>query len=424
MNRNSGQRAYVLDDEPEIGALVCQMLVADGIDARQFSGANSFLAGIKSDPPELVVLDLALGQTDAVEIIRQLEILEYGGKLLLISGRYESTLNNVKNIGLSHGLAMLRPLQKPFSSSELRRRFTALPEAPPVAKKWKESATWAPIDLDEAIHNHWLELWYQPKIDLTSLNAGGANVCGAEALLRARHPEYGLISPGRILPPSTDPRLFALTAFVFEQASADWNYFARHGVLLKLAVNVPVSVIRSPDFMTIVRQSLPNDQKFPGLIVEVTEDEAIREPEWIQEVGAQLKLYDIALSIDDFGCGYSSLSRLRELPCAEVKLDRSFISNCSSDDGKQSLCKAAIELAHRFGATVCAEGVENIQDLRALIELQCDMAQGFLFARPRSPVAFLNSLSFQSTTSSPSSGIVIKPQYCRLPNNLISRSVM
>ena len=396
------------------------MLAATGFTARQFSGASPFLAKIKADPPELIVLDLALGQTDAVEIIQQLELLEYSGRLLLISGRYESALTKIKDIGISHGLAMLRPLQKPFGIGELRRRLNATPEVlESTTKIGNASAGWAPVDLSEALRNRWLELWYQPKIDLRSLN-----LCGAEALLRARHPEHGIISPERFLPPSVDPQLLPLTRFVIEQALADWNYFARHGVLLKLAVNVPVSVMRAPDFITMVRQSLPKDPKFPGLIIEVTEDEAIREPEWIQEIGAQLKLYEVLLSIDDFGCGYSSLSRLRELPCAEVKLDRSFITNCSTDDGKQSLCKAAIELAHKFGATVCAEGVENIQDLRTLIALQCDTAQGFLFARPRSPVAFLNVLSIQGTNLPGLSGVAIKPQYCRLPKNLISQAVL
>jgi EAL domain-containing protein (putative c-di-GMP-specific phosphodiesterase class I) len=415
VNRNNNQHAYVFDDEPEIGTLVCQMLAEDGINAQPFSGASPFLAKIKSTPPELIILDLALGQTDAVEIIQQLEVLRYSGKLLLISGRHESDLAKIKDIGKSHGLAMLRPLQKPFGAGELRRRLIATPEiSEPTANKRNGSAAWAPIDLGEALRNHWLELWYQPKIDLKSLN-----VCGAEALLRARHPEHGIITPEHFLPPSTDPQLLPLTSFVIEQAIADWNYFARHEVLLKLAVNVPVSVMRAPDFITTVRQSLPKDRKFPGLVIEVTEDEAIREPEWMQEIAAQLKLYDISLSIDDFGSGYSSLSRLRELPCAEVKIDRSFISNCSSDDGKQSLCKAAVDLAHRFGATVCAEGVQTIQDLRTLIGLGCDVAQGFLFARPRSPVAFLNILSVQGANASTPSAITIKPQYCRLPKNLI-----
>jgi EAL domain-containing protein (putative c-di-GMP-specific phosphodiesterase class I) len=153
-----------------------------------------------------------------------------------------------------------------------------------------------------------------------------------------------------------------------------------------------VSVMRTTGFMPLVRRSLPADARFPGLILEVTEDEAIREPDWMQELAVQLKLYGISLSIDDFGSGYSSLSRLRDLPCAEVKLDRTFVSNCSSDRRKQMLCSAAIELAHGFGATVCAEGVDNPQDLQTLSDLQCDTAQGFLFSEPIDREALLAHL--------------------------------
>jgi EAL domain-containing protein (putative c-di-GMP-specific phosphodiesterase class I) len=275
------------------------------------------------------------------------------------------------------------------------RRTRASVEAPEVsegaAAKKNGHADSVPIDLAEALRNRWLELWYQPKIDLKSMK-----VCSAEALVRTRHPKRGIIYPASFLPPPGDPQYMPLTNFVIQRALADWNYFAKRDVLLKLAVNVPVSVMRTFGFMPFLRQSLPTDPRFPGLIVEVTEDEAICEPEWMQELAAQLNLYDISLSIDDFGSGYSSLSRLRDLPCTEVKLDRAFVSNCSSDQGKQLLCGAAIDLAHGFGATVCAEGVENVEDLHTLIGLRCDTAQGFLFAEPMNREAFLESLCDRS----------------------------
>ena len=88
------------------------------------------------------------------------------------------------------------------------------------------------------------------------------------------------------------------------------------------------------------------------------------------------------MSVDDFGSGYASLSRLHDLPFIEVKIDRCFVSNCSSDRLKRGLCQTAIDVAHRFGASVCAEGVETAEDLRALIDMGRDTAQGFLFARP------------------------------------------
>jgi EAL domain-containing protein (putative c-di-GMP-specific phosphodiesterase class I) len=154
------------------------------------------------------------------------------------------------------------------------------------------------------------------------------------------------------------------------------------GLRLRLAVNVPVSVIHTPGFIPMVRSLLPTDAGFPGLTIEITEDEIIRDPKWAHEIATQLKLYNVGISIDDFGSAYASLSRLNDLSVIEVKIDRSFVSGCSSDRLKHGLCQTVVDLAHRFGATACAEGVETPEDLRELINMQCDTAQGFLFAEP------------------------------------------
>jgi EAL domain-containing protein (putative c-di-GMP-specific phosphodiesterase class I) len=162
----------------------------------------------------------------------------------------------------------------------------------------------------------------------------------------------------------------------------DWYFLADQGLPLRLAVNVPASVMHAPEFIGMVRELVPSDRRFPGLILELTEDEVIRDPEWLWELAAQLKLYKVAIAIDDFGTAYSSLARLRDLPCVEVKLDRSFVTNCSSDPQKKALSHTVIDLAHSFGAVACAEGVESKEDLRALIAMGCDIAQGYLFAKP------------------------------------------
>jgi EAL domain-containing protein (putative c-di-GMP-specific phosphodiesterase class I) len=243
------------------------------------------------------------------------------------------------------------------------------------------------VDLDEAMRNKWLELWYQPKIDLKAMQC-----CGAEALVRARHPKLGVIEPAGLLPASGDPLYRPLSTFVIRQALSDWGRLADQGLPLKLAVNMPASVLNAPDFIPVVRQLIPEDQRFPGLIMEVTEDEIIRDPEWAHELATQLKLYNVWLSIDDFGSGYASLSRLNELPFVEVKLDRSFVQDCAGNRLKQGLCQTVIDLAHRFGASVCAEGVETAEDLRALTGMGCDIAQGFLFAAPMPRDQFASTL--------------------------------
>lgn len=377
-----GRRAFVLDDEPQIGALVCKVLQACGITARQFAAPAPFFAELALSAPDVILLDLSLGQSDAVEIIRQLETEKYRGKIVLISGHDEATLQEITRIGEKHGLAMLPPLKKPFRPAELRQRLSpdaagAEPPKTPAVRRDSDPTGEPSIRLADALANNWLEVWYQPKVDLKSLS-----FCGAEALIRARHPAHGIITPDKFLPPAGDPDYQPLSKFVVERAMADWAAFAGRDVHLKLSVNAPVSVIHMPAFVALIRSVLPADPRFPGLIVEVTEDEVIRDSEWAREIATQLKLYNVGLSIDDFGSGYASLSRLNDLPFVEVKIDRSFVSGCASNQLKHGLCQTIVDLAHRFGATVCAEGVETTEDLRALLGMQCDAAQGFLFAKP------------------------------------------
>jgi EAL domain-containing protein (putative c-di-GMP-specific phosphodiesterase class I) len=388
--------AYVLDDDNKVADMVCRMLTACGFVSRMFFDPTPCLQQIKTAGPyarpAVMVLDLALGQFDAIDVIRRLESLNYKGKVLLISGSDEPTLLEVQKVGVSRGLAMLPPLKKPFRINEFKESLdakTKLIDVPP--EETFVEATRVP--LIEALTNGWLELWYQPKIDLKSLS-----ICGAEALLRARHPTQGIVPPARFLPAAGDPLYIPLSRFVIRQAMMDWvHHFAGLRTPLRLAVNVPLSVIVAPGFIHLVRDSLPKDTGFPGLIIEATEEEVIRDVRLAREIATQLKLHRIWLSIDDFGTAYSSFARLRDLPFVELKLDRSFVLNCSSDQTKKTLCQSAIDLAHRFGASVCAEGVENPEDLHTLIDMGCDTAQGFLFAKPQPVEIFKASLAGPTT---------------------------
>jgi EAL domain-containing protein (putative c-di-GMP-specific phosphodiesterase class I) len=160
---------------------------------------------------------------------------------------------------------------------------------------------------------------------------------------------------------------------------------------LRLAINLPVPVINAPDFMSTLREQLPTDPRYPGLVIEITEDEAISDPDWISQVSTQLKLYDVRISIDDFGTAHSSLSRLLELPCVELKLDRSFVSNCAADRLENALCQTVVDLAHRVGSQVCAEGVETVEDLEAIIRWAA-IPRRAIFAKPMPPETFAASV--------------------------------
>ena len=241
--------------------------------------------------------------------------------------------------------------------------------------------------MQEALRRNWLEVWYQPKIDLRSFI-----ISGAEALIRVRHPDHGVIEPGEFLPSAGDPLYKPLSFLVVRRAMADWAAFAEKGFPLKLAVNVPASTLNAPGFVDLARQMIPQDSRFPGLIVEVTEDEFVHDPESLREVATQLKLYNAWISIDDFGTAYASLSRLTDLPFVELKLDRSFVSHCASDRIKYALCQTVVDLARRFKASLCAEGVETADDLRCVRKLGFDSAQGYFLAKPMPPERLLASL--------------------------------
>jgi EAL domain-containing protein (putative c-di-GMP-specific phosphodiesterase class I)/FixJ family two-component response regulator len=384
--------AFVLDDEPKVGTVVCKMLSGIGFGARHFPAAASFLHELGRSSPDLVVLDLALGNTDAVEVIRQLEVLKFTGKVLLISGRGEGMLSEIEQIGRTHSLFMLPSLRKPFRIADIKE---SLLYASPTLQASKsvndDDAPTArpppPIGLEEALRRNWLELWYQPKIDLRSLV-----VCGAEALIRVRHPDHGIIEPAQFLPAPGDPLYKPLSFFVLRGAMADWAGLAKEGYPLKLSINVPVSILSAPGFVELARRMIPRDPAFPGLIIEVTEDEFVRDPEWMREVATQLKLYNAWISIDDFGKAYASLSRLTDLPFVELKLDRSFVSNCGADRLKYALCQTVVDLARRFQSSLCAEGVETADDLRCVTKLGFDLAQGYFLARPMPAERLLASL--------------------------------
>jgi EAL domain-containing protein (putative c-di-GMP-specific phosphodiesterase class I) len=393
-----GRHAFIVDDEPQVRSFVSKALTEAGFIPLEFSRVPEVEAALTLFKPEVIILDLSLGASDAIEMMRSLVASRFSGKILLVSGHKPATINEARKIGERYGLAMLPTLHKPFRIEEIRKRLAHVTESTGVAT--------GGTDLASALRNNWLELWYQPKIDLKSME-----VCGAEALIRIRHPEHGIIQPSTFLPPAGDPLYQPLTDFVVRRALADWSTFAAWPSVgdkwstKRLAINVPASILQRADFIDNMRRHLPTHPQFPGLIVEITEEEAISDPELAREMAIQLQLYNVHVSIDDFGVGYSLLARLNELPFAELKLDRSFVDKCSIDESKRSMCRTVVDLAHHFQLAAVAEGVETANDLKTLIGMGCDMAQGYFFAKAMKSADFAQFLvSGESVFLNPQDG--------------------
>jgi EAL domain-containing protein (putative c-di-GMP-specific phosphodiesterase class I) len=231
--------------------------------------------------------------------------------------------------------------------------------------------------LAEVLARDWSELWYQPKIELKTMR-----LVGAEALVRARHPQRGVLGPGAFLPGASEGDMLALTERVIISALRDWEDCAAHGVSIKFSVNVPVSALVKLPITTILREERPQAANWPGLIMEVTEDEIIHDLRIANDVADGLRSFNCTLALDDFGAGYSSLARLRQLPFSEIKIDRSYVSNCHMARVSAGLCEVIVQLGQRFGLKTVAEGIETTHESHKLQAVGCDIGQGYLFAKP------------------------------------------
>jgi len=241
------------------------------------------------------------------------------------------------------------------------------------------------VTLAQALKRGWLELWYQPKVSLQS-----GKLIGAEGLVRVRHPDLGVLGPGAFLPGAGEAEMLAMTERVIVAALRDWRECAAAGApSLKLAVNVPASAFGKLPITQMIRDERPKSADWPGLILEVTEDQVVNDLKMAQEVANELRAQNCGLAIDDFGAGYSSLGRLKELPFTELKIDRAYVADCNTDKVKSGMLESIVELAHRFGLKSVAEGIETPYESHKLQGIGCVVGQGYLFAKPMAREDFL-----------------------------------
>jgi EAL domain-containing protein (putative c-di-GMP-specific phosphodiesterase class I) len=186
--------------------------------------------------------------------------------------------------------------------------------------------------------------------------------------------------------------MIALTERVLVTALHDWNDCAEHGMSLKFAVNVPVSALVKLPISTIVKEERPKAANWPGLILEVTEDEIIRDLKLANDAAERLSESQCTLALDDFGAGYSSIARLRQLPFSELKIDRAYVTNCHADKVNAGLCEVFVELAKRFNLKTVAEGIETTHESHKLQALGADIGQGYLYAKPMSKAQLIGQL--------------------------------
>jgi EAL domain-containing protein (putative c-di-GMP-specific phosphodiesterase class I) len=200
------------------------------------------------------------------------------------------------------------------------------------------------------------------------------------------------------MPGAQDSSITRLSELALTCALKAGLAFSKIGINLRLTVNIPVAVLVKLPVEDIVKAHRPPAEKWPGLIIDVPEEQIISDLALAIELAGKLERLNVRLAIDDFGRGYSSLARLGELPFAELKLDRAFVADCGTDKVNAPLCKTVIDLAHNFGRVAVAMGIEKAADAIALVSMGCDFGQGFLLGQPMPEERFISLLRQRAET--------------------------
>ncbi len=234
-------------------------------------------------------------------------------------------------------------------------------------------------DLRRALANKELELHYQPKI-----HAPSGQVTGAEALMRWKHPQRGMVGPHVFIPLAERYGLIiALGNWLIEDVCRQIRVWQEQGLRMRVAINLSVHQLRQADLVERIVDALQRNHIEASLLTcEITESAAMDDTRVTLQVIERLSAAGVHLSIDDFGTGYSSLSYLRQLAAQELKIDRSFVLDLETSADARAIVDAVVKLAQALGLKVVAEGVETEEQQEILRRLGCHELQGYLFAKP------------------------------------------
>ena len=376
---------YVVEDDSSIRQFLSLVLHGSGIDTVEFADGTALRKSAEKRVPDLIFHNVALDSGDAIESMVALGVRQFRGAVQLTSSRGAAVLERVKSIGIERKLNMLPVLKRPYETEAVVKIIQDLKLGVPAAD--------TRIELDEALANKWIEFWYQPKIDLRK-----KQLAGAEAYARARHPQHGTLLPSAFMPGATEANVVKLSELALASALNTGVIFSKLGVNIPLTINIQPAILAKLPIEDIVRAQRPRANNWPGLIVDVREEDIISNLALASKLSERLEPHNVRLAIDEFGAGCPLLADYGEMPFVELKLAHKFIANCGSDKVNMPLCKSAIDLAHNYRRNVVAVGIEKATDALVLSSLGCDYGQGFLLGQPMPEERFVSLLRQRSAT--------------------------
>ncbi|MDX1451427.1 MAG: EAL domain-containing protein [Oleiphilaceae bacterium] len=296
-----------------------------------------------------------------------------------------------------HGLnasTLLRHAQVAADTSEARERYLSYYR--PEQDQYNARRLMMISELKDAINEGDLELYFQPKLDLKA-----QKITGVEALVRWHHSRYGLVRPDDFIAIAEQTGVIrSLTRWVIKEACAAQTKLAREGLDLVMAINLSAINLREPDLYDFLRNTLNDFHLDPARIyLELTETSMMQDPLEAIATLSRIRSLGVGIAIDDFGTGYSSLAYLQDMPANEIKIDKSLVAAMNIHDQGMAVLQKTIDMCHELSFRVVAEGVENGSMLNALIDLDCDLVQGYLLTPPLPYERLLDWLAEESVSS-------------------------
>ncbi|CAB4816669.1 MAG: EAL domain-containing protein [Actinobacteria bacterium] len=369
-------RLLVIDDDVAVAELLGDIAFGHGFETDIASTPAEIdqLAGVGHD---LVLLDLTLGDTDGLQVMRLLRKRQPGVALILLTGADRTVLASAQRVAELSGFRVIGACSKPVDIDELGRLFE---ESKQAVIKDDTGAIRRLSDVAlNAIDEGQVHLLYQPKVNLAS----GA-ITGAEALVRLSVAGFETVSPGAWIPfIEASGRSRRLLNLVLERAADDRKNFATLAGLGEISINLSVLDLEDLELPDHVRSVLSASGAPASWTLEITESAETGQLTDALDVLTRFRLLGFRLAMDDFGTGSSTFERLRIYPFNELKINRLFVhTDRGGLEHTRAMLRAAVDLGVALELKVVVEGVESEAELSLVNEVGCDAVQGYLVSRP------------------------------------------
>jgi EAL domain-containing protein (putative c-di-GMP-specific phosphodiesterase class I)/CheY-like chemotaxis protein len=335
-------------------------------------------------PVDIIISDLDMPGMDGMEFMRHVGQANRPVSVILSSALDAALISSVETMTKAYGITLLGAMSKPVTRDKLRdliEKFVA-----PKPRTPKPAAPAVSLgEIRRGLKAGEFEPFFQPKVSLTD-----GSVMGAEALARWRHPKLGLLAPHAFIPAMENVGLIDdLTWTILEKSAACCRKWVTRGQQLTVSVNLSLKSLEDPGLAERITKRVAEQKLDPKYIVlEITETAAMTDVGKALENLTRLRMKHFALSIDDYGTGYSSMQQLSRIPFSELKIDQSFVFSALENESSKVILASSLEMARKLGLKAVAEGVETRAHWNLLQSLGCDIAQGYFIAKPMEAGAF------------------------------------